>query len=194
MQYLIYKLKNFIEWSLCYPDTLISVISALIAVGSALYSRTQAKMAKKQYELQLKEYTEGLSNFKIDILRSVMIDDPNLDKVYYLFRIDVLNLSKQPTSINSASLIITYNKNQIFKKLISTDDFAYFKKIDKLDIPLNVNAQATNSGWLIFSLPKEFRKSFNIDTYKIELINIHGVSQEKEEIFIKEVFKTYEFS
>lgn len=162
----------------------ISIVSAVIAVISALFALRQCQLAKRTYKLQKEEYEARKVNYKIqDIREAFLHEDRDNGKVYYFFKIDLVNLSDKGTAIKKVKLrlkddegeelIVNYSENVLIKS-----------ELKRLSIPLNIDAQSSLSGWVVFEVKLGVLDTFKVSTHIVRVEDIHDIYSEIEQIFI----------
>ncbi|WP_415330919.1 hypothetical protein [Clostridium perfringens] len=166
-------------------------ISTIIAFASALFAFFQARSAKKSLKIQKKIYNDGMANFEIeDILNSFLYIDEKEEDLYYFFLINAKNLSDKNTSIHKVKLNLISKENTFivdYKENLSIES-----RLVRLNLPCNIQAHSSASGWIVFEVPKNVYKELDIDTHIIIFEDIHGLVKKKEEISVLEKVVEYE--
>lgn len=162
----------------------ISIVSAVIAVISALFALRQCQLAKRTYKLQKEEYEAGKVNYKIqDIKEAFLYENRDNEKVYYFFRIDLVNLSDKGTSIKKVKLRLIDDEGE--ELIVNySEDMLIKSELKRLSIPLNIEGQSSLSGWVMFEVKQSILKTFKVSTHIVRVEDIHDIHSEVEQILI----------
>ncbi|MFT8348560.1 hypothetical protein [Clostridium saccharoperbutylacetonicum] len=175
------------------PLDVVAIISATIALFSAIFAFWQAMMAKKSYKLQKRMYEEGKVKFELQwIENSFLYNSKSENKIYYFFKIILANLSDKPTAITKISLKLLHDNNLSF--IVSCKNSTNIQPdLSRLIIPNNIAPHNSNLGWIVFEIERKIYETININTHIILAEDIHGITAEKEEIYVREKIVGYDF-
>lgn len=146
----------------------ISLLSALTALGSAYWAWNSARTARQALALSEEDAVskrEALNAYLINALRWEHEADE-----YISFSCSYTNRSSYPTTVERVELIVhgfdlggTGSKIRIGPEQETPEgsDFS------TLQLPMNLPARTTNSGWLNFRLPKLWATKFIVEKYEL---------------------------
>lgn len=171
--------------------SVVELASVVIAVIAAAIATSQAISAKKSLKLQKKIYEDGKPKINLDIIESFLVDQKGNKEIYFYFKIIVDNKSDKNNAVKNVSLrvktttislILAENNNRVQEIEIS----------EYMDTPINIDAQSSKKGWLVFSIEREAYEKIDINSYFLLIKDINDLEIEKEEILIKEVVVDYD--
>ena len=141
-----------------------SIISAISAWRNARTARANLKMVKLEFE----ERHDLLTGSLID---NVYWDSPDGNRIVS-FACSYTNTANSASTVSRLELLvhtIDEDGTQITTVLDpSTNTKPHNDAIQKLNIPLNLQARTTASGWILFLLPKYIVQKKKIDSYEIK--------------------------
>ena len=181
----------FVNLTVSKTIDIVAVVSASIAVFAAIVSVYQARISKATYKLQSAIYNDGQPNLIIQEVEDSFLQNENgLNSILYFLSILVCNLSDKPNALTSACLKIIHDNGEY---IIQHPQNINIQELNILSVPVNITPHGSVSGWLVFELPKIAYDSMNIDTHYIAIRDVHDNITSREEIFIREELKGYDF-
>lgn len=150
------------------PELKISIISAIAALGSAYWAWSSAKTARRALDL-----TEEDAISKREALKGSLINSfrwQRGDCEFISLSCTYTNSSSYPTTIQRIELVVhgfdlTGTGSQLRQspenERPDRSDFSLF------ELPLNLQARVTSSGWITFRLPKSWITRYVIDKYEL---------------------------
>jgi len=152
-------------------SNIISMIAAVIAFGSFLLSGSSYRNSKKALRLAEAEFQDknrSIQAYLIDCYSFIKEEEK-----YCTFAIQFTNIASQPQSFSNVELEIEYHdQDGVFGKVIiqpfkGVKPTGMANEYSILDIPINIAAKETSSGWVTFKLPVSPNLTINIQSYKV---------------------------
>jgi len=105
--------------------------------------------------------------------------NPSGDR-HFAFQIRVSNPSDSANAIASAELLVTYlttDHTRMTLVLLGNDpkaDFFVEGENRNLPVPIEIGANDTIEGWILFYLPSEMLVARSLDSYELRMTDTHG--------------------
>lgn len=171
-------------------DTVISVASALAAVAAAGFAYRSNAIASKALRIAQTDHDDKSAN--IDAYLAESFRRKYDEEEVVAFAVAFINQADAPNSIIRIDLEIYYSNpsgaeaHLIFPLGQNSERYAEFKSLPFIRTPLNLSARTTESGWLIFILPRK-AVTGSIDRYLISGITAAGKRVSIESYLVKEI-------
>lgn len=171
-------------------DTLISIASALAAIVAAGFAYRSNAIASKALHIAQKDHEDKSANvatYLADSFRRKYDDEEVV-----AFAVVFINQADAPNSIIRIDLEIYYSKTSdtenhlIIPLSQKSERYAEFKSLQLIRTPLNLSARATESGWLIFVVPRKAITG-SVDRYLVSGITATGKRVAIESYLVKEI-------
>jgi len=170
--------------------TLTAVASALAAFASALYAAHSARSAAKSLALQQKDRSDkemGLHAYLVD----TAFFAPPVGRRSIALACTLTNLASVPNSISAAELnVYEYQTSGISLKLVLRPSSVAVVppwSLHRFNVPVNLDARSSASGWLVFDLPEAFGAERAIDKCELLFSSAMGEHTSVETYLLKEV-------
>ena len=170
----------------------VAVLSAVAAWVAALFACSSARTSKRS--LQLAELQERKRRPKlVPYLSEAYYMPASLDKdTIYAFSLSISNPSDIDNAIAFLELQVTYSI-QVGTKMTSKVSHDPTLSINFSDskpthfsVPERIDAHQTIAGWAFFKIDKTLITGFDINSYKLIIIDSHDVESHLEPILVRE--------
>lgn len=146
----------------------ISLLSAVAALSAAYWAWCSVQTAKQALALSEEEATtkrESLNAYLINAIRW----DHDTDE-YISFSCSYTNRSSNPTTVERIELIVhgfDLSGTGSNVRVNPEQETPRGSTFSPLNLPLNLSARTTISGWLNFKLPKSWAIKFIVEKYEL---------------------------
>lgn len=149
-------------------ETKIAALAALAALGSAYWAWSSAKTARLALYLAESEYAAKSSNISVYLINSLKWARGG--ETFVSFALTYTNGSSSPTTINRVELVLhafdmAGHGSTIL--LSATNNIPDGSEFEILELPINLAARASASGWATFLLPSKSMSGLLVDKYEI---------------------------
>lgn len=147
----------------------VSLIAAAFAARSLRNSSKALRLAESDNE----EKRMGIDPYLIQARKIVLANNQN----FAAFAVSYTNRASMPNTLATVELYVTFvadagEARQVF--LQTERDFtAHIADIKCLEIPINISARASTTGWLVFKLP-EYLRGKSMKTYEVAGFTAQG--------------------
>jgi hypothetical protein len=176
-------------------ELLISVVSAavsaLAAVAAAIIAYRSLVISRNALEISergLKARTANISGYLIEcIKRRAKHHD------IIAFAVSYINHADSANSIVRAELEIHYatsngtTNHLLFPSDATAVDVAEFPSLPRMRIPINLSARSTESGWLLFKVPRSAIPG-SVDRYRLVAVTSAGNPVVVESYLMRTIF------
>lgn len=146
----------------------LSILAAIAALGSAYWAWSSARSARRALAISEEDAAtrkEALSAYLINALRW-----DHESEGYISFSCSYTNRSSNPTTVERIELVIhgfAMDGNGSSVRVNPEASAPENSRFTPLDLPLNLTARTTSTGWLNFKLPKLWISQFIVDKYEL---------------------------
>lgn len=159
------------------PDTLAAVVAAGAAVASAIYAWQGSRTAKRALRIAEQDHKErhaGLAAYLID----GRVCEGSEGEELVAFACSISNTANAPLSITRTDLHVhVFDDAGKTSEIIlqpSARGIPSIWDLPALELPLNLGARSTASGWLCYRLPARVVQALSIDKYEVVILSSSG--------------------
>lgn len=167
MQKYLLDLRNALENQ---PLSVISIVAASSAVLSAISAWRSSRAARENFRMAKIDFEEKHDSIRAHLVESVTWDSGKCEKIAS-FACTYSNAANAPNTLERVELLVcalNSDGTNITVVLDPIRDAAMsHRSIRQLEVPLNLAARSTASGWVSFILPKYLLDTKRIDKYQI---------------------------
>ncbi len=175
------------QWSL---ELIIAIASAVAAIAAALFAWRSGRTAERALEIAQSDHRERHAGFAAYLIDGIAWDDDDQDRLV-AFACSVSNASSSPISIARVDLhlhVVTDDGTATRIVLAPQSSGApTIWDLKALQIPLNLDAKATASGWLGFKIPTRVSDTMTIDKYEVVFQRASGERESVEMYLLQRI-------
>lgn len=142
----------------------------MAAIAAALFAWRSARTADRALEIAQSDYRERHAGLAAYLIDGIAWDDDDKDRLV-AFACSVSNAASSPLSVARVDLhlhVVTDDGTATRIVLAPQSSGApAIWDLKALQIPLNLDAKATASGWLGFKIPTRVSDTMTIDKYEV---------------------------
>lgn len=164
------------------PEHLISASATVIAFMALAVSWRSLAYSKKAYSLAKIDHNEKHQAIAPYLIEAVKWRSPDKEgDTYASFAVSYANKASMPTSFVAIELEVTwYDAEDVTCSAYVQPEVATYPlrregKLKTLELPLNLLAKETKSGWISYRLPNVRGKQRSIDQYKLVASTVDGM-------------------
>ena len=170
----------------------VAVISAVAAWVAALFAYLSARTSKRSLQLAELQENKRQPKFVPYLSEAYYIPAP-LDKdTIYAFSLSISNPSDIDNAIAFLELLVTYTipEGTNMTLRVAHDPTLSINFSDSepvhFSVPERIDAHQTIAGWAFFKIDKTLTTDFDINSYKLIIIDSHDVESHLEPIVVRE--------
>ena len=171
-------------------EIIVAIVSALAAIASAIYAWWGTRIARRALKISELDHKERHAELTAYLIEGRICDDSD-GTTTVSFACSVANTASAPLSITRADLHIhAFDRTGKTSEIIlqpSAKGIPTLWQSPALELPLNLGARNTVSGWLGYRLPAHVVQNLLIDKYEVALLSSNGERATFESHLLKRV-------
>lgn len=172
-------LSDFVIALQAQPLTLVNLVASIVAIFSALAAWRSSKAARENLRMAKIDFEEKHDFIRAQLVDSVTWQSQQGDRIAS-FACNYSNAANAPNTLARLELIVSAinsNGTSITVVLDPTSEITITHRgFPQLNVPLNLAARSTVSGWVSFKLPAYLVETKRIDKYQISATTSSGVA------------------